>query len=230
MRFSLFGYIGFVLLATIMAPAQAEHEREITCMSENHRFQRCSLASGSKVILSRQLSDAPCIRGITWGVDRKGLWVKRGCRASFRVVVEDIAERSIVCKSENFRYQHCRANIYGKVRLLKQYSDSPCIFGRTWGFEKSGIWVKSGCQGRFGISRADHDYAQTPPPQARPVRTVICSSKNYRYQFCRVNTRGGVILARQLSDASCKKGRTWGFEKSGIWVKEGCSGRFRIGR
>jgi hypothetical protein len=35
--------------------------------------------------LERQLSDARCIRGDNWGVDRGGIWVDRGCAAEFRV-------------------------------------------------------------------------------------------------------------------------------------------------
>jgi len=37
------------------------------------------------VRLARQLSSAPCIRGRTWGADRQGIWVSRGCRGDFRV-------------------------------------------------------------------------------------------------------------------------------------------------
>ena len=35
--------------------------------------------------LVRQISGSPCIRGNTWGVDNRGLWVDRGCRAEFEV-------------------------------------------------------------------------------------------------------------------------------------------------
>jgi hypothetical protein len=36
--------------------------------------------------LVRQRSGSPCIEGRTWGRDRSGVWVDRGCRADFEVV------------------------------------------------------------------------------------------------------------------------------------------------
>jgi hypothetical protein len=49
-------------------------------------------------------------------------------------------------------------------------------------------------------------------------RHVICESINNRYQFCRVDTWGGVQLHRQLSSAACRKNQTWGYDWGGIWV------------
>jgi hypothetical protein len=37
------------------------------------------------VQIQRKLSDSPCIQGSTWGWDRQGIWVDRGCRADFLV-------------------------------------------------------------------------------------------------------------------------------------------------
>lgn len=64
--------------------------------------------------------------------------------------------------------------------------------------------------------------------EARP-RHVTCESIHNRYQFCRVNTRGGVQLQRQLSNAACRKNQTWGYDWDGIWVDRGCRAEFRIG-
>lgn len=233
MRYGIFGFIGLVWLLGSGQPVLAEHRQQIVCGSENYRLQRCPLPVDGRVELHRQLSDSPCIAGVSWGVNHRGLWVDRGCRAEFSVEVARAGERSLVCKSENYRYQRCHARIYGNVRLERQYSDSPCIFKRSWGYDQFGIWVDNGCQGRFsfGGHDSDDDYVSVPPARSGPPpgRIITCRSKDYRYQFCRANTRGGVVLQKQLSDAPCDKGRTWGFEKSGIWVKAGCSGQFRIG-
>jgi len=61
------------------------------------------------------------------------------------------------------------------------------------------------------------------------AQEVSCSSRNYQYQFC--STAGEVVraqLVRQESNAPCVQGRTWGSSSNGIWVSNGCSGRFRV--
>lgn len=65
--------------------------------------------------------------------------------------------------------------------------------------------------------------------QAARSTTITCRSVNFKYQFCQVNTRGGVRLARQLSDTRCIQNRTWGFDNRGIWVDKGCGGEFLVG-
>ncbi|MEO8485061.1 MAG: DUF3011 domain-containing protein [Betaproteobacteria bacterium] len=66
-------------------------------------------------------------------------------------------------------------------------------------------------------------------PLAANAQEVSCQSRNFQHQFC--PTAGEVVqatLARQESKASCIQGRTWGWNNSGVWVSNGCSGRFRV--
>lgn len=57
----------------------------VYCESGDMRRHWCSEGIGARVRLVRQRSDARCIRGRTWGIDRSGIWVDRGCRADFEV-------------------------------------------------------------------------------------------------------------------------------------------------
>ena len=59
---------------------------------------------------------------------------------------------------------------------------------------------------------------------------VSCSSNDNRRNWCNVDTRGGVRLYKQKSDSPCIQGRTWGYNRNGIWVDRGCRGEFQIGR
>nr|WP_233175641.1 DUF3011 domain-containing protein [Dyella sp. ASV24] len=74
------------LLAGLMwvsAPAvHAQGRDSIRCGSNDGRFQRCPVPWRDAEII-RQESNSPCTRGQTWGVDRGGLWVDRGCRGQF---------------------------------------------------------------------------------------------------------------------------------------------------
>jgi Protein of unknown function (DUF3011) len=41
--------------------------------------------TGRGVEVTNQRSGSPCVQGQTWGWDRRGIWVDRGCRADFRI-------------------------------------------------------------------------------------------------------------------------------------------------
>ena len=61
------------------------------------------------------------------------------------------------------------------------------------------------------------------------AQEMSCASRNFQYQFC--STQGEVIratLVQQQSQAACVQGRTWGSSSNGVWVSNGCSGRFRV--
>ena len=60
-------------------------------------------------------------------------------------------------------------------------------------------------------------------------RTIRCESSGNRQNFCRVNTDGRVTLSRELSRRRCVAWRTWGFERGGVWVRDGCRADFRVG-
>jgi hypothetical protein len=57
----------------------------VTCSSNDGRRNWCDIGRSRDVRLTRQISGSACIQGQTWGTDRRGIWVDRGCRAEFRV-------------------------------------------------------------------------------------------------------------------------------------------------
>ncbi|MBP6750126.1 MAG: DUF3011 domain-containing protein, partial [Xanthomonadaceae bacterium] len=57
----------------------------IRCESNERATVRCNAAVNHRAELIRQLSDAPCNEGGSWGWDSNGVWVNSGCRGEFRV-------------------------------------------------------------------------------------------------------------------------------------------------
>ena len=56
----------------------------IKCESNDGGRKYCGqVDSRSQVTMQQQISGSPCEQGRSWGVDRRGLWVDRGCRAIF---------------------------------------------------------------------------------------------------------------------------------------------------
>jgi Protein of unknown function (DUF3011) len=130
----------------------------------------------------------------------------------------------VSCSSNDNRRNWCNVDTRGGVRLYKQKSDSPCIQGRTWGYNRNGIWVDRGCRAEFEVGRYGGGGG------GYGGRTISCESNDMRRNWCNVDTRGGVRLYRQKSDSPCVQGRTWGYNRNGIWVDRGCRGEFQIGR
>ena len=60
-----------------------QSQSSVTCSSDDGNRQYCGNYNYDQVRLDRQISGSPCTEGQTWGVDGQGLWVDRGCRATF---------------------------------------------------------------------------------------------------------------------------------------------------
>jgi hypothetical protein len=57
----------------------------ISCASSGYRYTYCRVDTDNEVRLERQRSSTECRQGYSWGYDRHGVWVDRGCAADFRV-------------------------------------------------------------------------------------------------------------------------------------------------
>lgn len=146
----------------------------VRCESVKNRSRECAIDGQPRLI--RQLSGSPCVEGESWGRSRGGVWVTRGCRAEF------IGERRgrpghgngwggnhggnqgggwggnsgrgqvIDCDSNDRRQRRCEVDVRRDVRLVKQKSGTACIEGRTWGWDRRGVWVNGGCRAQFLVN------------------------------------------------------------------------------
>jgi hypothetical protein len=138
---------------------------------------------------------------------------------------------AVDCKSIGYNLQQC-AVPWRDARIVRQLSDTPCRRGENWGFDRHGLWVDKGCAARFVDASGGPDGGWAPPSGWNHRFHVECSSRGYQYQFCAVDLgRGGrAYLRRQTSNSACIEGRTWGWNRAGIWVDQGCGGVFTIDR
>lgn len=128
--------------------------------------------------------------------------------------------RTVTCSSDDGAYHTCSVDTRGGVRLVRQLSESPCREGQTWGLDANRIWVDRGCRAEFQSgSYADRQGG---------ANVVRCSSDDEKRHFCPADTRGGVRLARQISDTRCREGVNWGYDNGGVWVDQGCRAEFEI--
>jgi len=142
---------------------------------------------------------------------------------------------AIECRSQNYSFRRCPVT-WRDVRIVRQLSDTQCVRGMNWGIDRGGVWVDRGCGALFADRHGRGDYEESGgwrPPSGWDQRfQVRCDSNDYQYNFCAVDLggRGRAYLARQISGSPCIEGQTWGWNRAGIWVVQGCAGTFTIDR
>ena len=83
-RLLICGAMAALAVAWFSPPVQAQERAgdRIRCESIDGKFNRCDVPWRDAELV-RQESKGACIRGQSWGLDREGLWVDRGCRGQF---------------------------------------------------------------------------------------------------------------------------------------------------
>lgn len=181
--FAIFATLAAALFTMTSAMAQVEYGRrgddrgygndrdQVRCESRGYNYTRCN-ADWRDAYLVRQTSNNECRKGRTWGVDRRGLWVDRGCGGVFAEAGRRPGrpghgggawqpgnnwDRDIrfTCQSEDYRYKMCQVDTGrgGQVRIERQISDTRCVYNRNWGYNRAGVWVNDGCAAIFVVER-----------------------------------------------------------------------------
>lgn len=65
------------------------------------------------------------------------------------------AHRGFLCESDRDRFGYCGVRVGRRdhVEIQRQLSRSPCVFGRSWGFDRARgeVWVDRGCRAEFVV-------------------------------------------------------------------------------
>ena len=134
------------------------------------------------------------------------------------------------CESRDYRQHYCDIDSRGGVEIVNQLSDTACIEGRTWGWDRRGVWVSGGCRAEFAVAGRGGNYGPGPGYGHDDYADLVrCESRDFNQVYCDADTRGGVRLVNQLSSTACVRGQTWGADRRGLWVRGGCRGEFEVG-
>lgn len=151
---------------------------------------------------------------------------------------------SVICESARSRNNRCPIDTRRGVTLVRQLSDTRCREGHNWGVDNGAVWVDHGCRAEFapGGNRygdaydnrypqagygSGYGYGQGRYGSAGNGQVFACASNDGRQNYCRAQVYRGVELLRQTSRSACVQGQSWGWDRSGVWVSNGCRGEFR---
>jgi hypothetical protein len=141
----------------------------ITCESKGNGYTHCPVdgIDPSSVHVERQLSRSSCSQGSSWGVSEgetspPGIWVDRGCRATFAYRTRGGGSFSsyagtphdfeLPCESINGAWNHCHVDQVHLARVEFIAGTDACRAYKAWGVDDTGIWVRDNCQGAFRIT------------------------------------------------------------------------------
>lgn len=235
---------------------QYNNQQTVTCTTRRNSSTRKYCAADTEnatVTLQRQTSNATCTQNQSWGYDDEGIWVSSGCGGVFTVTPNSYNNNSgynnsgynngqysnnaktIRCTARNRGNDrtYCAADTSRGVQLVNEVSSNACTQDSTWGYDSNGIWVSRGCSADFQLGESGHwgrrhDRGQygTGEVSGQTIRCDSNGNSSYR-QYCPVDARGGVRMAREYSNNVCRQGSNWGYDNGGVWVSNGCSADFQ---
>jgi len=252
----LFMLCAWAQMVTPRIAWSAGDEKLVRCESEARETVRCKADTKNGVTLERQLSRAGCWYDETWGYDAKGIWVSNGCRADFALarppVVGSTASSgtgtetgtgttgSSGLSGEQVAMGAAAALVVGAIAAAVIASrnndgdddDDHSDDRRCRSYDRRGRCTDyydddDECRYRDSRGRCISSGSSSNDPWGRD-KLVRCESQGHKERYCKVDTRRGVELYRQLSEARCRYGSTWGYDRKGIWVDAGCRGEFVI--
>src|SRR5262249_19480450 len=70
----------------------------------------------------------------------------------------------VTCFSDVGGRQHCAADTSSGVALASSTGSAPCLLGKTWGYDDTGIWVSDGCGGEFVAAKPTQQQTEKTKP------------------------------------------------------------------
>jgi hypothetical protein len=205
----------------------ASGDELVRCESSSRETVRCGADTRGGVVLQRQLSRAGCWYDETWGFDARGIWVSNGCRADFalgRTTATSQAYGETPASDEGITGSDVAL---GAGAVLVLGAIAAAVLANQNNDDNDSNDDRYTDRNRRRDGNRDRSYGGSKDPWGRD-QVVRCESDGKKERYCKVNTRRGVELYRQHSKARCRYGSSWGYDRKGIWVDEGCRADFLI--
>jgi hypothetical protein len=205
----------------------ASGDELVRCESSSRETVRCGADTRGGVVLQRQLSRAGCWYDETWGFDARGIWVSNGCRADFalgRTTATSQAYGETPASDEGITGSDVAL---GAGAVLVLGAIAAAVLANQNNDDNDSNDDRYTDRNRRRDGNRDRSYGGSNDPWGRD-QVVRCESDGKKERYCKVNTRRGVELYRQHSKARCRYGSSWGYDRKGIWVDEGCRADFLI--
>jgi hypothetical protein len=124
----------------------------------------------------------------------------------------------------------CNARAKGIVRLLRYRLIVAVVIHTLRHITRVAL-----CAAAFAIAVPAYSQVADQPPNlglspeaVATTVTVTCASTTPQRTHCDANTSAGVVLVKSTGAGECLLGKTWGYDSTGVWVSDGCTGEFLL--
>lgn len=131
---------------------------QMRLFSHGNRHYNYTVKNAARVhsIWMKKRFAGACNYGRQFGIRGTQVWVRSGCKADFIICYQP---KTSVCRRKTWRrlYSiHNRHNNYNirirvKKMMVKRRYYGSCVYGRTFGFRGTTVWVRGNCRADFWI-------------------------------------------------------------------------------
>jgi hypothetical protein len=219
------------------ALALAQDNNVITCSSNDGQLHSCRVNSDQPIHFIRQRSDAQCVEGQSYGINRGGVWVTNGCRADFGVGDNYRADNNGYYNQQGAynNGQYDRDNDHDRDGYRDQNGNWHARHHRDHDNDRdhNGYYNQNGT---YNGSYNNGGYVGSAPQHP----TVYLGHYKNGKSTCSSEAGSGPVYCQTdgaLSNAAitksngrCQRGQNWDVNPDGLWVADGCSAEFQIQR
>ena len=185
----------------------------VDCFSQYGRTQACRVPELNGVEIYKIHSRLPeSCRG-NWGYSREGIWVRKGCQATFK-----IKRYGNYGGSNPYGNNNGETNPYGNNGGSNPYGNNN---------GEANPYGNNGDTNPHGNNGGSNNY---PFSGDNASSLIKCKSKRYKHKSCYIGAFKEVKLEHVLGKSSCNN--NWGidYQSGNIWVDKGCKATFRVYR
>jgi hypothetical protein len=235
------GLAALLVLTGAMAMAQ---NNTFTCSSDDGQLHSCRVNTNAPIQFVRQRSDAQCIAGETYGIDRGGVWVTNGCRADFVVGNQNAYDQGTYNNNRDRdndgdaddqngteHHHHRRDRDYnGTYNQNGTYNNGTYNNNDPY---NNGTYNRQGTYDNRGYNN-NRGYVNSGQPihyygTYKNGRTTCSANDGNAQTYCSTNgALSDATIIRQ--NGNCQRGQNWDINPDGLWVAGGCSAEFQIQR
>ena len=83
-----------------------------------------------------------------------------------------VRDLTVSCSSKAGDRQHCPADTSKGIALARSSGDAPCLLGKTWGYDDTGVWVADGCSADFVVGQKLAEAAEKAATKEKPLQHI----------------------------------------------------------
>ena len=120
------------------------------------------------------------------------------------------AANTIVCESKDGQRCSVQPRRQAVSTLVKSTGTGPCLIGKTWGYDATGVWVSDNCGGEFALGQIGSRFRRRRLPDGTPSRSRLRRGESsIPARFPRRKGKAGIAFHQRLRARALHEPDAW---------------------